>query len=808
MKQQLFTYLTAFLFVTFVPPVSAQTLIQSDAETSEEIQTLFGGSAVVSGDEIIVGSTYETTATGELHVYRKEGGAWKEAARISASDGVEDNRFGRSLALNGSTLLVGATLQDGPSGAAYIFQKNADGTWIEQAKLVPAEVADSYGRAVALNDNFAFISTVSKDENRGVVYVFQRDGEEGWREHSMLQPEELEPDDWFGVSLSVFEDRLIVGAPAYEREDFGGSAYVFGYDSASGMWKQEDRMVADEADPGSRFGHAALLYEDFAVIGAFSHNRGAGKVYIYSRDGESGQWEETNQLVAFDGGQGTQFGYSLGVNDESLWVGAIGASNGVGAVYTFDFDFSTNTWSGVNKLHAGEEKLRSGFGARIASSGDLALIGAPYADNNLGTAHVFERNDEGAWSETAVLLLEETGGMDPVLGERVVCQEGKASLFGCEKVDLLSFVPIKDLEAGRGLELSDIWGWTDPETGDEYALVTRSNGTSFVRITDPYNPVVVGNLPLTKGAVPNSWRDVKVYKDHAFVVADNAGDHGMQVFDLTQLRDIDAADGPVAFEETALYDELASVHNIVINESTGYAFAVGSNSGGQTCGGGLHMINIQDPVNPTFAGCFADTETGRSGTGYTHDAQCVIYNGPDTDHQGREICFGSNETALSIADVTDKENPVALSSAAYPNVAYAHQGWLTEDQKFFYMNDELDETSGNVSNTRTMIWDVQDLDDPQLVKEFFLETTSTDHNLYIRGNLMYQANYNAGLRIFDISDVENPVSVGHFDTTPFGSDGPGFDGAWSNYPYFESGVIAVSSIGQGLFLVRKSDVDI
>ena len=106
--------------------------------------------------------------------------------------------------------------------------------------------------------------------------------------------------------------------------------------------------------------------------------------------------------------------------------------------------------------------------------------------------------------------------------------------------------------------------------------------------------------------------------------------------------------------------------------------------------------------------------------------------------------------------MSDKDNTIALARATYPNVGYSHQGWLTDDHRYFYMNDELDETSDLVSNTRTLIWDVQDLDDPQLVKEFLLSTESSDHNLYIKGNLMYQSNYNAGLRILDITDIEKP----------------------------------------------------
>ena len=104
------------------------------------------------------------------------------------------------------------------------------------------------------------------------------------------------------------------------------------------------------------------------------------------------------------------------------------------------------------------------------------------------------------------------------------------------------------------------------------------------------------------------WRDIKVHDDHAFVVADNAGAHGVQVFDLALLRDV--TDPPVTFEPTARYDGVHSAHNIVINEETGFAYVVGASGGGETCGGGLQMVDIRDPQNPVFAGCFADAGNG------------------------------------------------------------------------------------------------------------------------------------------------------------------------------------------------------
>ena len=344
-----------------------------------------------------------------------------------------------------------------------------------------------------------------------------------------------------------------------------------------------------------------------------------------------------------------------------------------------------------------------------------------------------------------------------------------------------------------------MWGWTDPQTGREYALVGLTDQASFVDITDSQNPRYVGRLPMTEGARGSVWRDIKVFRDHAFIVSDGAGDHGMQVFDLTRLRDVGSE--PVTFEADAHYDGIASAHNIVINEATGFAYSVGSSGGGETCGGGLHMIDINEPTEPSFVGCFGHEGTGRRGTGYSHDALCLIYDGPDREHAGKEICFGSNETDVSIADVTDKENPIPLSTATYANVAYAHQGWVTEDHRYFYLGDELDELRTQFSGTRTMIFDITDLDDPVLVKEHFGESTASDHNMYVLDNLLYQSNYNSGLRILDVSDAENPTEVGFLDTVPY-AEGPSMGGSWSNYPYFASGTIIVTSGSEGLFMVK------
>ena len=174
------------------------------------------------------------------------------------------------------------------------------------------------------------------------------------------------------------------------------------------------------------------------------------------------------------------------------------------------------------------------------------------------------------------------------------------------------------------------------------------------------------------------------------------------------------------------------------------------------------MINIQNPTSPTSEGCF-------SADGYTHDAQCVNYSGPDSTHQGKEICFNSNEDTLTIVDVTNKSAPVQLSRTGYSGSAYTHQGWLTEDQAYFLMDDELDEKNDpTVTNTRTFMWHVSDLDAPTVIGFHDSTTTAINHNQYVKGNYTYQSNYRAGLRILDITDIANGnlIEEAFFDVYP------------------------------------------
>ena len=352
---------------------------------------------------------------------------------------------------------------------------------------------------------------------------------------------------------------------------------------------------------------------------------------------------------------------------------------------------------------------------------------------------------------------------------------------------------------------SDIWGWTDPTTNKEYAIMGMDNKTAFVDITNPNNPIHLADIKTQTSAI--IWRDIKVYKHYAYIVSE-ARRHGMQVFDLHRLRGLTGKTVAI-FKPDYHYDKFGNAHNIFINEDSGYAYAVGTS----TCDGGLHIMDIRKPLQPSFVNCVGRgvyelprNTNNKDGDAYTHDVQCVNYHGPDAKFQGKEICISSNEDTVNIVDVTDKSKPYQISVATYEGVRYTHQGWLTEDHKYFLLGDELDEKKYHI-NTKTFIFDVQSLENPKHLSTHTHKTKAIDHNLYVKGKYVYQANYTAGLRILDISDIGNGKmkEVGFLDVMPK-NDKAEFEGVWSIYPYYKSNTVAVAGIDGYLYLATPTNL--
>lgn len=822
-------------------------LYADDAVVSADAALVaFGRAVAIAGDQAFIGEPGGRGAGGQVWVYRRVGGTWQKSATLTLPSGQDATGFGASLAADGTTLLVGQVVQafggrpggpggqaapPQPAGVVHWYSRNAAGTWTHQGVLPGSYAAGAqFGAALTLAGDMAYVGAPGQSDG-GAVHLFRR-GTAGWTAAGILPATGLAAGDSFGSSISVDGNRVAVGATGLGGK---GAVHIFSR-AANGSWSLEaNGLVSRRTPDNAMLGSTLLLKGDRLLVGAPRANfvmftrpdtsapvagpprvaprggfgGGMGMVVTFQRNAASGAWIEQGLIAPYDFPANAGFGTALAMVNDEIWVGAPSA-DGNGRIYRVRLSADGSVAS-MSKLAVDSMTNSRGaqFGSTLAVSGGQAVIGMPGDASGLGTVAFVERNATGTWTTRGTVFPPVVDRFAKVTGKEALCNEqGEAGAFHCGNSSLLSFLPISAVGGGRASRMNDNWGWTDPETGREYALAGRTDGTSFVDVTDPVNPRYLGDLPMTPGATPGAWRDIKVYRNHAYVVADGSGEHGMQVFDLTRLRNIRT---PQTFTPDAHYTRINSAHNIVINEESGFAYSVGGSAGGEICGGGLHMIDIREPKNPTFAGCWADGITGRRGTGYSHDAQCVIYRGPDEKYRGKEICIGSNETAISIADVTNKQSPTQISTASYPFVSYAHQGWLTDDHRYFYLDDESDEiaaqrdtTGQNMAGkgTRTMVYDLADLDDPVLVKEYIGPVRSSDHNLYVKGNKLYLANYGSGLRIVDISDPVNPREVAYLDTYPDDENQPQMVGAWSNYPYFKSGTIVVTSVTEGLFLVK------
>lgn len=375
----------------------------------------------------------------------------------------------------------------------------------------------------------------------------------------------------------------------------------------------------------------------------------------------------------------------------------------------------------------------------------------------------------------------------------VPCVDGFAGEHACEAVDWLSYLPLSTWEGAT--TTSDVWGWVDDE-GRELALVGLDVGLAVVDLSNPWCPAPLGVLP--PHSYPDKWRDVEVW-DGVAVIGSEATDHGIQLLDLRRVVR-EGGDASTVLAEDGWYGGVGSSHTVSIDPVGGTA----SVNGSRTCAGGLHLLDLSDPLAPAFAGCF-------DAAGYVHDAQCTTYHGPDAAHDGAAICLtGNGESgAISIVDVTDPAAPVELSRTAYgaaaqalggPGSAYAHQGWLDGSQRWFFFGDELDEL-GFAVNTVTYVFDVADLDAPVLASVYVHDGTAIDHQQFVRGDHLYQSNYAAGLEIFDVSAPPAIVPVARFDVEP-ATDVRLFLGSWAHYPFFPSGVVPVNSMFDGLYVVR------
>ncbi|KAK0702457.1 hypothetical protein B0T21DRAFT_342514 [Apiosordaria backusii] len=389
--------------------------------------------------------------------------------------------------------------------------------------------------------------------------------------------------------------------------------------------------------------------------------------------------------------------------------------------------------------------------------------------------------------------------------------------FKCKELDLYDFKTHAELGSTQGRGAGS-WGWNSPD-GREFVAIAQLDGTSFAEVTKQGKLVYLGRLPQYTTAEPSLWREIKGYKSY-IVIGSEAEKHGVQIFDLAKLLTVDPA-SPVVFSNqkdlAGWWGDALPIgrsHNVLTNEELNYGVAVGFQPRNSTYKAGLLFFDLTDPSKPTTLG-------GSGADGYVHDAQCLVYRGPDENYVGKDICYGYNEDALTIYDVTDKKNITIISTTSYEGASYTHQGWVldTQWQQFIIADDEYDEVDrrgpARDGYPVSYIWDISSLEKPKQTGHYKHLRRGIDHNQFVRDGFSYQSNYALGISVLDLRSVpRDPTGKGikevaYFDTHPEDDNLPGggnvtFTGTWSHYPFLPSGFIVINTMDRGAFVVKKS----
>lgn len=471
---------------------------------------------------------------------------------------------------------------------------------------------------------------------------------------------------------------------------------------------------------------------------------------------------------------------------------------------TYKFDSHEDilyAMSGAVHVHGGY--VRDDQGQWI-KGGKAILTSVPPGYRDFFSMHGFiaiaDAKGDEEFPETAAAMLEIHQSAQQS-APAANCVAGSAAGFECLNVDLLSQTARQSFSSNPG-SVADIWGFVDLNTRREYVIVGVRNGTAVFDVTDPERPREIGFV----GGQSATWRDVKIFQvydatvgrwtAYAYVTTDGASD-GLKVIDLTGL--------PHSIAQLPYASDFQNAHNVYLTDtdySTGLALDGATPhlvvAGSGIDSGQFRIYSLTDPAAPAFLRRVA-------GAGYMHDASSLRISDSRAD-----ACTGSgpcnvlldfNEQNVELWDLTDPDAPARLAIVPqYPNSGYVHSGWWSEDRRFVFVHDELDEQNFALPTTLRVL-SLENLTSPVMVGQWTGNEASVDHNGFVRGNRYYMSTYTSGLKILDITDAARPVEAGAFDTYPT-SDRAIFAGAWGAYPYLPSGAIAVSDINTGLHLLR------
>ncbi len=414
---------------------SAHVFVRSGVSWSQQAQLTasdgdqFGISVAISGDTVVVGAQLDdvgaNTAQGSAYVFVRSGVSWSQQAQLTASDGALADFFGKSVAISGDTVVVGAVFDDVGAnfdqGSAYVFVRSGS-VWSQQQKLRASDGAagDQFGFSVAISGDTVVVSAEFDDvtgiSDQGSAYVFTRSGTTWARQQQLLSGDGA-ASDHFGQSVAISGDTVVVGAP---HDNVGspaiidqGSAYLFVCN-----WTEQPKLTALDGGSPDNFGTSVALSNDTAVIGAMRHDVSAlqqGAVYVFVRSGAG--WSFQQRLIASDAAASDLFGTSVAISGNTIVVGAefddFVLNTEQGSAYVFTR--SGTMWTQQQQLLAADGAAGDQFGGTVAISGDTIVVGAEFDDvsgnGNQGSAYVFARSGT-TWTQQTPLRASDGAAND------------------------------------------------------------------------------------------------------------------------------------------------------------------------------------------------------------------------------------------------------------------------------------------------------------------------------------------------------------------------------------------------------------
>jgi len=333
-----------------------------------------------------------------------------EQAKILASDAEADDNFGNSVAISGDTVVVGSYNSEPNAisfaGSAYIFTRSGT-TWTEQAKLISSNISsgDRFGRSVAIDGDTVVVGSASDDTgvtHAGAAYIFTRSGTT-WTEQAVIQASDLDSGDAFGWSVAIYGDTVVVGAPSKDDAPHTSNGVVYIFTREGTTWTQQARILASNKGSSDRFGESVGISGDTIVVGAVDEDTGglnAGSAYIFTRDGTT--WTEQTMLTSLDISADDDFGEFVAIDGDTVIVGArLEDSGGTSAGAAYIFTRSGTTWSQQAKIQPSSIEGGDAFGSSVAIDGDTVVVGARLEDTggaNSGAAYIFTRSGT-TWTE-------------------------------------------------------------------------------------------------------------------------------------------------------------------------------------------------------------------------------------------------------------------------------------------------------------------------------------------------------------------------------------------------------------------------